>query len=172
LIVADAKMRANSRVHAKCAILLGTTAGEGYGKLTDRTVQAQLRWRRSRRSPCGRGSSGSIAPRISATLQFSRSFLVLWASPEAVSSCNSSECGTAARRVGHVFDLSDHGAWSACHVPKLLFEFADVAIPHIVKAIFANRSGRHAEVEKMLEIIQGISERKDDLAQTVHRDHI
>src|SRR5690606_30132749 len=56
--------------------------------------------------------------------------------------------------------------------PALLLEFADIAMPAIVKAIFARRAGRVTDVQKSLEVIEGMSERADEFAKTVHRDHI
>lgn len=56
--------------------------------------------------------------------------------------------------------------------PQLLFELADLAIPHFIKAIFAKKAGRPSEMEKALDVIQELARQNTDLAKTVHGDSI
>ena len=56
--------------------------------------------------------------------------------------------------------------------PKVLFQFADLAVPTIIKAVFARRARQNTELEKALDIINGMSERADAFAQTVQGGHM
>lgn len=56
--------------------------------------------------------------------------------------------------------------------PEVLKEFAKLAVPPLIQAIFAKRSGRSEGLERAIDTIQQMVARQDDFARMVHKDHL
>jgi hypothetical protein len=56
--------------------------------------------------------------------------------------------------------------------PEIFSEFAEMAMPGLVKAVFARRSGQTKQVDQAVEMIREMAERADDFARMVHKDHL
>ena len=56
--------------------------------------------------------------------------------------------------------------------PQLLWEMADLAIPLIVKGVFARKTGRGAELDKALDVIADLARQNTALTNTAHQGHL
>ena len=67
-----------------------------------------------------------------------------------------------------IYLLMQHGELAL--YPSLLFQLADLALPPLIKAVFAARTGQSREMEKALDVISQLAAQNHDLAKTVHEN--